>query len=53
MAAFWASDTLQDLELWLTKEEVPGGFNLVARAGRVVQVINHSICSQSKSRWCR
>lgn len=31
---------VQDLELWLTKEEVADGFNLVARAGRVVQEIH-------------
>ncbi|GAB4814294.1 hypothetical protein N2152v2_001340 [Parachlorella kessleri] len=37
-----AGTVSQDLELWLTKEEVPGGFNLVARAGRVVQEIHVS-----------
>lgn len=30
----------QDLELWMTREEVTDGFNLVARAGRVVQEIH-------------
>lgn len=30
----------QDLELWMTKEEVQDGFNLVARAGRTVQEIH-------------
>lgn len=29
----------QDLELWMTRRPVPGGFNLVARAGRDVQEI--------------
>lgn len=30
----------QDLELWMSKESVTDGFNLVARAGRVVQEIH-------------
>ena len=30
----------QDLELWMSKEQLPDGFNLVARAGRVVQEIH-------------
>lgn len=30
----------QDLELWMSKEAVTDGFNLVARAGRVVQEIH-------------
>lgn len=30
----------QDLELWMTRETVSDGFNLVARAGRVVQEIH-------------
>jgi hypothetical protein len=30
----------QDLELWLTKDVVTDGFNLVARAGRVVQEVH-------------
>lgn len=30
----------QDLELWLTKDVVADGFNLVARAGRVVQEVH-------------
>lgn len=30
----------QDLELWITRETVSDGFNLVARAGRVVQEIH-------------
>lgn len=29
----------QDLELWITKEEVDHGFNLAVRAGRVVQEV--------------
>lgn len=29
----------QDLELWITKEEVEYGFNLAVRAGRVVQEV--------------
>lgn len=37
----------QDLELWLTKETVVDGFNLVARAGRVVQEI-HVVSSMSR-----
>lgn len=30
----------QDLELWMSKEQLTDGFNLVARAGRVVQEIH-------------
>ena len=30
----------QDLELWMSKEAVSDGFNLIARAGRVVQEIH-------------
>ncbi len=30
---------LQDLELWISKEPVEGGYNLVARAGRTVQEV--------------
>lgn len=30
----------QDLELWISKEVVAGGYNLLARAGRVVQEIH-------------
>lgn len=29
----------QDLELWISREEVEGGYALVARAGRLVQEI--------------
>jgi hypothetical protein len=29
----------QDLELWITKETVAGGYNLAVRAGRVVQEV--------------
>jgi hypothetical protein len=31
---------LQDLELWISREVVTDGYNLVARAGRVVQEIH-------------
>ena len=30
----------QDLELWMSKEQLPDGYNLIARAGRVVQEIH-------------
>lgn len=30
----------QDLELWISKEAVVGGYNLLARAGRLVQEIH-------------
>lgn len=33
---------VQDLELWITKEVVTDGFNLLARAGRVVQEVHVS-----------
>lgn len=33
------SEILQDLELWLSKEALEGGYNLVARAGRTVQEV--------------
>lgn len=32
----------QDLELWISREEVEGGYALVARAGRLVQEIRVS-----------
>lgn len=35
---------LQDLELWISKEVVEDGFNLVARAGRVVQEVHVVTC---------
>ena len=31
---------VQDLELWLSKEVVEDGFNLVARAGKLVQEVH-------------
>ena len=31
---------LQDLELYISKEVVEGGYNLVARAGRTVQEVH-------------
>ena len=30
----------QDLELWIGREAVEGGYNLLARAGRLVQEIH-------------
>ena len=30
----------QDLELWMSKEQMTDGYNLIARAGRVVQEIH-------------
>ena len=33
------SAAVQDLELWISKEAVEGGYNLVARAGRTVQEV--------------
>ena len=30
----------QDLELWMSKEQTTDGYNLIARAGRVVQEIH-------------
>lgn len=39
----------QDLELWMSKEQLADGFNLVARAGRVVQEIHVRTSMDSQS----
>ena len=31
---------MQDLELWVSKEVIEDGYNLVARAGRTVQEVH-------------
>lgn len=41
----------QDLELWMSKESVTDGFNLVARAGRVVQEIH--VCTSMNAESMR
>lgn len=34
------TECAQDLELWISKEVVEDGYNLVARAGRTVQEVH-------------